>query len=144
MLGFDWMDACLNAFTTLLKPLVLITQFAFPCSHYTSLAKELYFLQNAEGSGLAPFDCWVCLRGIKTLALRVEKQQVPVPTCILFLCPLSKYLSLSVSNPCWFLNPIGSFCFMLMLFLDSLLVFWLVLICGMLWLKLSFSLRPNV
>ena len=40
------------------------------------LAKELYFLQNAEGSGLAPFDCWLCLRGIKTMALRVEKQQV--------------------------------------------------------------------
>ncbi|KAJ4837445.1 hypothetical protein Tsubulata_023174 [Turnera subulata] len=29
----------------------------------------------AEGSGLAPFDCWICLRGIKTMALRVEKQQ---------------------------------------------------------------------
>ncbi|CAK9184030.1 unnamed protein product [Ilex paraguariensis] len=40
------------------------------------LAKDLYFLQNAEGSGLAPFDCWICLRGIKTMALRVEKQQV--------------------------------------------------------------------
>ncbi|XP_047969963.1 cystathionine beta-lyase, chloroplastic-like isoform X1 [Salvia hispanica] len=40
-----------------------------------SLAKELYFIQNAEGSGLAPFDCWLCLRGIKTMALRVEKQQ---------------------------------------------------------------------
>ncbi|XP_031497430.1 cystathionine beta-lyase, chloroplastic isoform X1 [Nymphaea colorata] len=40
-----------------------------------SLAKEIYFLQNAEGSGLAPFDCWLCLRGIKTMALRVEKQQ---------------------------------------------------------------------
>lgn len=40
-----------------------------------SLAKDLYFLQNAEGSGLAPFDCWICLRGIKTMALRVEKQQ---------------------------------------------------------------------
>ncbi|KAF5747950.1 putative cystathionine beta-lyase [Tripterygium wilfordii] len=39
------------------------------------LAKDLYFLQNAEGSGLAPFDCWLCLRGIKTMALRVEKQQ---------------------------------------------------------------------
>ncbi|KAK7244447.1 hypothetical protein RIF29_39269 [Crotalaria pallida] len=39
------------------------------------LGKELYFLQNAEGSGLAPFDCWLCLRGIKTMALRVEKQQ---------------------------------------------------------------------
>ncbi|KAH6819345.1 cystathionine beta-lyase [Perilla frutescens var. frutescens] len=40
-----------------------------------SLAKDVYFLQNAEGSGLAPFDCWLCLRGIKTMALRVEKQQ---------------------------------------------------------------------
>ncbi|KAG9444177.1 hypothetical protein H6P81_015517 [Aristolochia fimbriata] len=40
-----------------------------------SLAKEIAFLQNAEGSGLAPFDCWLCARGIKTMALRVEKQQ---------------------------------------------------------------------
>lgn len=40
-----------------------------------SLAKDIYFLQNAEGSGLAPFDCWLCLRGIKTMALRIEKQQ---------------------------------------------------------------------
>ncbi|CAL5051351.1 unnamed protein product [Urochloa decumbens] len=40
-----------------------------------SLAKGIAFLQNAEGSGLAPFDCWLCLRGIKTMALRVEKQQ---------------------------------------------------------------------
>ncbi|KAF9664599.1 hypothetical protein SADUNF_Sadunf16G0035200 [Salix dunnii] len=41
----------------------------------SSLGRDLYFLQNAEGSGLAPFDCWICLRGIKTMALRVEKQQ---------------------------------------------------------------------
>jgi len=40
------------------------------------LAKEIYFLQNAEGSGLAPNDCWLCYRGIKTMPLRVEKQQV--------------------------------------------------------------------
>eukprot|EP00249_Psilotum_nudum_P005678 c19111_g1_i1 orf=214-1689(+) len=40
-----------------------------------SLAKDIYFLQNAEGSGLAPFDCWLCLRGIKTMCLRIEKQQ---------------------------------------------------------------------
>ncbi|PIA48153.1 hypothetical protein AQUCO_01400617v1 [Aquilegia coerulea] len=40
-----------------------------------SLANEIAFLQNAEGSGLAPFDVWVCLRGIKTMALRIEKQQ---------------------------------------------------------------------
>ncbi|XP_049399711.1 cystathionine beta-lyase-like [Solanum stenotomum] len=41
----------------------------------TSLAKEVYFLQNIEGAGLAPFNCWLCLRGIKTMALRVAKQQ---------------------------------------------------------------------
>ncbi|XXG83571.1 hypothetical protein AAC387_Pa10g1298 [Persea americana] len=40
-----------------------------------SLAQEIAFLQNAQGSGLAPFDCWLCLQGIKTMALRVEKQQ---------------------------------------------------------------------
>ncbi|CAI0473262.1 unnamed protein product [Linum tenue] len=40
-----------------------------------SLGRNLYFLQNAEGSGLAPNDCWLCLRGIKTMVLRVEKQQ---------------------------------------------------------------------
>ncbi|OAY40242.1 hypothetical protein MANES_09G007000v8 [Manihot esculenta] len=40
-----------------------------------SLARDLHLLQSSEGSGLAPFDCWICLRGIKTMALRVEKQQ---------------------------------------------------------------------
>ncbi|KAJ7562155.1 hypothetical protein O6H91_03G056800 [Diphasiastrum complanatum] len=40
------------------------------------LAQEIYFLQNAQGTGLSPFDCWLCLRGIKTLVLRVEKQQI--------------------------------------------------------------------
>ncbi|MCL7037858.1 hypothetical protein MKW94_000843 [Papaver nudicaule] len=40
-----------------------------------SLAKEIAFLQSAEGAVLTPFDCWICLRGIKTMALRVEKQQ---------------------------------------------------------------------
>ncbi|CAL1385885.1 unnamed protein product [Linum trigynum] len=40
-----------------------------------SLGRNLYFLQNAEGSGLCPNDCWLCLRGIKTMVLRVEKQQ---------------------------------------------------------------------
>ena len=39
------------------------------------LAEAVYFLQNSEGGGLAPFDCWLCLRGIKTMALRMERQQ---------------------------------------------------------------------
>ncbi len=40
-----------------------------------TLAESLYFYQNAEGTALAPFDCWLVSRGIKTMALRVEKQQ---------------------------------------------------------------------
>ncbi|KAJ0947160.1 putative cystathionine beta-lyase [Helianthus annuus] len=43
--------------------------------HKHRLGEELYFLQNSEGAGLAPFDCWLCLRGVKTMALRVERQQ---------------------------------------------------------------------
>lgn len=39
------------------------------------LAKELAFIQNAEGAGLAPFDCWVLQKGLKTLGLRIERQQ---------------------------------------------------------------------
>ena len=40
-----------------------------------ALAKEIYFLQNAEGTALAPFDCFLFLRGLKTLKLRIEAQQ---------------------------------------------------------------------
>ena len=32
-------------------------------------------MKGYSGSGLAPFDCWLLLRGIKTLAIRIEKQQ---------------------------------------------------------------------
>jgi cystathionine beta-lyase len=41
----------------------------------TRLAEEIYFLQNAEGNALAPFDCFLLLRGLKTLKLRVDAQQ---------------------------------------------------------------------
>lgn len=40
-----------------------------------SLADKIYFYQNAEGTGLAPFDSWLVLRGIKTMALRVHRQE---------------------------------------------------------------------
>jgi cystathionine beta-lyase len=39
------------------------------------LAKRVYFLQNAEGAGLAPLDCWLAARGLKTMALRLERSQ---------------------------------------------------------------------
>ena len=39
------------------------------------LAEAIYFMQNAEGNALAPFDCFLLLRGLKTLKLRVDAQQ---------------------------------------------------------------------
>jgi cystathionine beta-lyase len=38
------------------------------------LHEQIAFQQNAEGAALSPFDSWLLLRGLKTLALRVERQ----------------------------------------------------------------------
>lgn len=40
-----------------------------------ALGERLYFSINASGCGLSPFDSWLLLRGIKTLAVRMDKQQ---------------------------------------------------------------------
>ncbi|KAK3051240.1 cystathionine beta-lyase [Extremus antarcticus] len=40
-----------------------------------ALGEKFYFMINSTGCGLAPFDSWLLLRGIKTLAVRMEKQQ---------------------------------------------------------------------
>ncbi len=37
------------------------------------LADELRFLQNAMGAVPSPFDCYLVLRGVKTLALRMDR-----------------------------------------------------------------------
>ncbi|MGI8848383.1 MAG: cystathionine gamma-synthase [Candidatus Dormibacteria bacterium] len=39
-----------------------------------TFAEQLRFHQNAVGAVPSPFDCWLLLRGIKTLALRVDEQ----------------------------------------------------------------------
>ena len=39
------------------------------------LAKRLAMVQNAEGAGLAPFDAWLVLRGMRTMGLRVAAAQ---------------------------------------------------------------------
>ena len=36
-------------------------------------AEELAFLQKAAGAILSPFECWLVLRGVKTLAARMEQ-----------------------------------------------------------------------
>ncbi len=38
------------------------------------LAEQIKFIQNSSGAILGPFDSWLTIRGIETLALRVNKQ----------------------------------------------------------------------
>ncbi|KAG0291063.1 cystathionine beta-lyase, partial [Dissophora globulifera] len=40
-----------------------------------SIGDKIYFTINATGVGLGPFDCWLLMRGIKTLAVRMDRQQ---------------------------------------------------------------------
>ncbi|KFI05625.1 PLP-dependent aspartate aminotransferase family protein [Massilia sp. BSC265] len=42
-------------------------------AHHGTLAEQLGFIQNAVGAIQGPFDSFLVLRGIKTLALRVER-----------------------------------------------------------------------
>jgi cystathionine beta-lyase/cystathionine gamma-synthase len=42
-------------------------------THRDDLAERLGFLQNAAGAVPGPFDCWLALRGTKTLALRMRQ-----------------------------------------------------------------------
>jgi cystathionine gamma-lyase len=39
-----------------------------------SLFEKLYFIQNATGAIMSPFDAFLCSRGVKTLELRVREQ----------------------------------------------------------------------
>lgn len=41
----------------------------------STIGEKLYFMINASGCGLAPFDSWLLMRGIKTLKVRMEQQQ---------------------------------------------------------------------
>ncbi|MDZ4756912.1 MAG: PLP-dependent aspartate aminotransferase family protein [Bacteroidota bacterium] len=38
------------------------------------LAEQIKFIQNASGGILGPQDCWLLIRGIETITLRVERQ----------------------------------------------------------------------
>jgi cystathionine gamma-synthase len=40
-----------------------------------TLSERIRFILKTTGSGLAPFDSWLLLRGLKTLAIRMEAQQ---------------------------------------------------------------------
>jgi cystathionine gamma-synthase len=45
----------------------------FAATNDPTIAERLYFLQKSLGAVPGPFDCWLVLRGVKTLALRMRK-----------------------------------------------------------------------
>jgi|TARA_B100000959_G_scaffold210911_1_gene221662 cystathionine gamma-synthase len=45
----------------------------FVATNHDALAEELVFLQNAVGAIPSPFDCYLALRGVKTLAVRMDR-----------------------------------------------------------------------
>lgn len=51
------------------------TLAGFIVTNRTDIQEKLRFLIKTTGAGLAPFDCWLVLRGIKTLAVRMEAAQ---------------------------------------------------------------------
>ncbi len=68
-LGFDVvvhsLTKYLNGHSDMLGGLVVTSD--------TSIAERLRFLQKSVGGILSPFDAWLCLRGTKTLAVRMKQ-----------------------------------------------------------------------
>lgn len=51
------------------------TLAGFVVSGSDEIAEKIRFIIKTTGAGLAPFDSWLILRGVKTLAIRMEKAQ---------------------------------------------------------------------
>ena len=50
-----------------------------------ALAEQMLFTQNAVGSVPSPFDAWLTLRGVKTLAVRMERHSDNAERVVAFL-----------------------------------------------------------
>ncbi len=50
-----------------------------------ALAERLAFIQNAAGAVPGPFDCWLVLRGLKTLAVRMRQHEANAHAVARFL-----------------------------------------------------------
>ena len=79
------LSPCLQQPLSLGADVVIHSATKFLCGHSDIMAGALItnnveiqqrvaFHQNAEGAGLSPFESWLLLRGIKTLDVRVERQ----------------------------------------------------------------------
>mmetsp|Transcript_17739 Transcript_17739/g.24568 ORF Transcript_17739/g.24568 Transcript_17739/m.24568 type:complete len:93 (-) Transcript_17739:342-620(-) len=55
------------------------------CLNDLELYKRLDFAMKTIGTGASPFDCWIALRGTKTLGVRVEKASSNAMACAKFL-----------------------------------------------------------
>ncbi len=51
------------------------TVCGFLCSKDPEAAARIRLLSKTTGATLGPFECWLCLRGMKTLALRMERHR---------------------------------------------------------------------
>lgn len=51
------------------------TLAGFLVTNRMDIAEKFAFLAKTTGAGLAPFDSWLIIRGIKTLGIRMEKSQ---------------------------------------------------------------------
>lgn len=90
------LSPCLQQPLFLGADLVIHSATKFLCGHSDVMAgavitadadlhRQIAFIQNAEGAGLSPFDSWLLLRGIKTLDLRVERQNASAQKVAEFL-----------------------------------------------------------
>lgn len=61
------------------------TLSGFLVTNSEEISEKLRFMIKTVGSGLAPFDSWLILRGIKTLPLRMEKSQENAKAIVDFL-----------------------------------------------------------
>ena len=61
------------------------TLAGFIVTNRDDISEKLRFIIKTVGSGLAPFDSWLILRGIKTLAIRMEKAQENAKAIVEFL-----------------------------------------------------------
>ena len=61
------------------------TLAGFVVTNRADIQEKLRFYIQTTGAGLAPFDSWLTIRGIKTLALRMEKAQANAKKIALWL-----------------------------------------------------------
>ncbi|OZJ04742.1 Cystathionine beta-lyase [Bifiguratus adelaidae] len=50
-----------------------------------AIGEQIYYVINATGCGLGPFDSWLLIRGVKTLSVRMDRQQANAQRVAQFL-----------------------------------------------------------